>query len=301
MVYRNFDKISLEREYSPSSCIDDINVFIKQYIEQSSAATRLAISQKSLVADLSYGEQPRQLIDLYLPTVTNANNCKLQVYIHGGYWQELSKAESSFAATNFQSQGCHFAVINYSLAPEASLSDIVEQSRQAILWLHNNAQQFGYKNDEIYLSGSSAGAHLAMMALQTDWTRYDLPNSIVRGVCAVSGVYDLIPIVDTYVNDALKMDHDEAQKNSPLNDDLPQDTPIIMAFGENETSEFKRQTAAMADKIIQNGNELCCKQIAKRNHFDVILDLADANSWLCQQVFSQMNLKSLSDTSRRLR
>lgn len=301
-MYRNFDLDTLEREYSPSSCIDDNNIYIEQYINQSRQATALASSQNSLVADLSYGERPEQLIDLYLPTTDNGNNPKLQVYIHGGYWQELSKAESSFAATNFQQHGCHFAVINYSLAPDVSLSEIVEQNRQAIAWLYQNATRFAYDPEQIYLSGSSAGAHLAMMMLQTDWAAYfdnhgvevrpkcDPDTGLVKGVCAVSGVYDLTPLVDTCINDALRMTRAEAQANSPLALVLPAQPPVILAFGEVETSEFKRQSGELAYKLIRNGNEICCQQISNRNHFDVILGLANSDSWLCQQVFAQMGL-----------
>jgi len=65
---------------------------------------------------------------------------------------------------------------------------------------------------------------------------------------------------------------------------------VIMAYGQHETSEFKRQSAMMAEKIVRNGNEISCQQIADRNHFDVILDLADPRSWLCRQVFAQMSL-----------
>jgi len=285
-VYRNFDQATLERQYSPSSCIDDIKVFITQYIEQSRAASEFAQQQQSLMADLSYGEHTDQLLDLYLPLTINDNNRKLQVYIHGGYWQELTKAESSFAATNFQKQGCHFAVIDYALAPNATLSEIVAQVRQAINWLFKNAERLGYDSDQIYLSGSSAGAHLAMMALQDSTSQ---GCSRVQGVCAVSGIYDLLPLVDTYVNDAIKMDIAEAQQNSPIGLPLPMQS-VIMAYGQHETSEFKRQSAMMAEKIVRNGNEISCQQIADRNHFDVILDLADPRSWLCRQVFAQMSL-----------
>ena len=129
-MYRNLDLATLEQEYSPSSCIDDINIYIEQYIQQSATATQLAASQKALLSDLSYGSNIDEVLDLYLPT--QGNTRKLQIYIHGGYWQELTKAESSFAATNFQQQGCYFAVLNYSLAPNASLTEIVEQNRRAL-------------------------------------------------------------------------------------------------------------------------------------------------------------------------
>jgi arylformamidase len=328
------DLEKLNHEYSPSSCIDDITVYIQQYVELSRAAKNKAIEQNTLHADLHYGEQKSQCLDLYLPVLTFeqlaseklaseklvseklasdkitsqriAPQKKLMVYIHGGYWQELSKEESSFAATNFQKQGFHFAVLDYTLAPDASISDIVEENRQAIAWLYNNAARFGYDPEEIYVCGSSAGAHLAMMVLQTDWSGYvsgyasgkvadcdddcDLgyQGNLIKGICAVSGIYDLQPLLATYVNDALTMDINEAKENSPLLKSLPEPVPVIIAFGDIETDEFKRQSQIMADKLRDKGFTVQFKKIDKRNHFDVILDLSEKSSWLSQQTIALM-------------
>lgn len=310
------DLEKLTREYSPSSCIDDITVYIQQYIELSRTAKNKAIEQNTLHADLLYGEQKTQSLDLYLPMFGSQK--KLMVYIHGGYWQELSKEESSFAATNFQHQGFHFAVLDYTLAPDASLTDIVEENRQAIAWLFKNAARFGYDPQEIYVCGSSAGAHLAMMMLQTNWSDYvsdniagniagnvvgnfsgDVANcdddcndenqgNIIKGVCAVSGIYDLQPLLSTYVNDALNMDIDEAKTNSPFLQSLPNPVPVIIAFGDVETDEFKRQSQMMANKLQEKGFTVQFKKIDKRNHFDVILDLSEETSWLSQQTIALM-------------
>jgi len=292
-MYKNLDATNLAKEYSPSSCIDDINIYINKYINQSKEATELAKQTQTIKPNLSYGEKEDELIDFFLPT--KGNTKKLQVYIHGGYWQELSKNESAFAASNFQENGCYFAVINYSLAPKASLTEIVEQNRKAIAWLYKNAEELGFDANEIYLSGSSAGAHLAMMMLHTDWADYiksdtQQNNQVVKGICAVSGIYDLAPIALTYINDALKLTENEIEQNSPSNKSLKNLCPIIFAFGDNETSEFKRQTSEMLMTLSRDGTEVSCNEIHSRNHFDVILDLADPLSWLSKQVFNQMKL-----------
>lgn len=278
----------LNREYSPSSCIDDINIYIQQYIELSRNAKTQTIEERSIHIDLQYGTQNTQCLDLYLPT--DASKQKLMVYIHGGYWQQLSKEESSFAATNFQEQGFHFAVIDYTLAPDASMSEIVEENRLAIAWLYKNAEQFGYKPDEIYVSGSSAGAHLAMMMLQTQWSNYvaGYQGNIIKGVCAVSGIYDLQPLVPTYVNEPLKMDINEAKSNSPLFQALPKPVPVIIAYGNIETDAFKWQSQIMAEKLRAGGFKVQFKEIEGRNHFDVIIDLSNKLSWLSQQAIALM-------------
>jgi len=282
------DLENLNQEYSPSSCINDINVHIQQYIDLSRAAKNQARELQTLHSDLPYGERKTQCLDIYLPT--NAPKHKLMVYIHGGYWQELSKEESSFAATNFQQQGFHFAVLDYTLAPNATITDIVEENRNAIGWLYKNAAQFGYSPEEIYVSGSSAGAHLAMMMLQTNWSDY-IPNyqgNIIKGLCAVSGIYDLRPLLKTYVNDALKMDSYAAKTNSPILRALPKPVPVIIAFGDIETEEFKRQSQMMRDKLQDKGFEVQFNKINERNHFDVILDLSEKSTWLSQQTIALM-------------
>ena len=282
------DLDNLNREYSPSSCIDDINVHIQQYIDLSRTAKNQARERKTLLSDLHYGDKKTQCIDMYLPT--NAPQHKLMVYIHGGYWQELSKEESSFAATNFQQQGFHFAVIDYTLAPDASITDIVEENRRAIAWLYHNASRLGYNPEEIYISGSSAGAHLAMMMLQTHWPEYvtGSQGNIIKGLCAVSGIYDLNPLLPTYVNEALKMDSDEAKANSPVLQPLPKPVPVIIVVGDIETAAFKRQSQMMANKLRAEGFKVQFKQIDERNHFDVILDLSDDTSWLSQHTVALM-------------
>ena len=282
------DLAQLNREYSPSSCIDDINVHIQQYVELSHAAKNQAGVQKKLHSDLQYGDCKTQSLDLYLPTEVSQG--KLMVYIHGGYWQELSKEESSFAATNFQQHGFHVAVLDYTLAPDASISDIVEENRQAIAWLYKNASQFGYDPEQIYVCGSSAGAHLATMMLQTPWYEYisEYKGSVVKGLCAVSGIYDLQPLLPTYVNDALKMDVAEAKANSPVFQPTPKNVPIIIAVGDIETDEFKRQSQMMTEKLRDQGLNVLFNVIDERNHFDVILDLADNSTWLFQETIALM-------------
>lgn len=292
MIFKNFDKKALEREYSPSSCIKDINTFISQYVDKSKYATIKANQTNSLIANIAYGKSLREKIDLYLPTIGNKK--KLHIYIHGGYWQELSKNESSFAATNFQEKGCYFAVIGYTLAPNANLTEIVNQVSKATLWLYQHAEQYGYDKEEIYISGSSAGAHLALMVAMTNRgemgvTENNSPN--IKGLCLVSGIYDLTPIKETYINEPLKLTDAEVANNSPLlMNELTGHNKVIIAFGENETSEFKRQSKELFHKLTNNCSPIFIKNIKDKNHFDVILELAKPNSLLSQAVFAQMNL-----------
>jgi len=291
--YLDFDKQVLEREYSPSSCIDDINEFINLYINQSKAALSSARQSDTVITNLYFGASETQTLDLFFPT--NRSKKKLHVYIHGGYWQELSKNESSFAATTFQEAGCHFAALNYTLAPDATLTQIVDEVSQAILWLYKNADKYGYDKNEIYLSGSSAGAHLALLMSLIDWWKVDPQfsnNNPIAGVCAVSGIYDLAPLLNTYINEPLKLTTDEIITLSPLKlvSSKTPSCPVILAYGDNETSEFKRQSDELYYHYQQRKVNIVKSEILNRNHFDIILDLSLADSWLSKQVFKQMKI-----------
>lgn len=287
-IYSSFDQVTLDREYSPSSCVDDIDVYIFEYLRGSRKAREAAIEQGSGLFDLAYGTSGDEILDLFLPDA--AGPAPLQIYIHGGYWQALSKDESSFAAPLFQQHGSFFAALNYALAPAVGLTEIVTQNRRAIAWLYQQAGQWGIDRDRMYVSGSSAGAHLAMMMLLTDWTQYGLPKNAIKGICAVSGIYDLEPIRLSYVNEALEMDAGEAAANSPMEQTVRNQCPIILAYGDNETSEFKRQTDEYRELLLATNKTVSFNEIKDRNHFDVILDLMDADTWLSQQILQQMEL-----------
>mgnify|MGYP000215170828 CR=1 FL=1 len=305
---QHFSPEQLAQQYSPSSCVNDINIYLNEYAEKSNTAKEYAKNKKLVLTNLRYSTNKDTTLDLYLPETEshkNTKNKRLQIYIHGGYWQALSKDDSSFAATNFQAHGCYFAALNYSLAPNVTLTDIVEQIRLAIAWLYQHAEQYGYSKDAIYLSGSSAGAHLAIMMLNTNWCRY-INNistmgslSLVKGICAVSGIYDLTPIAQTYINEPLQLSENEILQNSPLLLPIEKESikkqkpcPIIISYGENETTEFKRQSQALKTKLSELNYPIDFKEIADRNHFNVIVDLADRKSWLFNQVLKQMELSA---------
>lgn len=287
-AYSTFDQEELDREYSPSSCVEDIDVFLDEYVRLSQAAKKEAISEGTCKPDLRYGSGHEETLDLFSPHVDGP--APLHVFIHGGYWQLLSKDESCFAAPMFQNNGSYFAATNYTLAPHQTLSGIVEENRRAIVWLYSQADKLGFDRNRIFLSGSSAGAHLAMMMLLTDWTEYGLPENTIKGVCAISGVFDLEPVALSYVNDVVGMDTAEALLNSPIRHSVRNRCPVILTYGDNETNEFKRQTKEYRDALVDDGLPVVFGEVNDRNHFDVVLELTKSDTWLAQQVLGQMGL-----------
>jgi arylformamidase len=283
-IYRGFDQAGLDREYSPSSRVGNIMPYIRRYEELSAAAR----SQLYVRRDLPYGPTPAETLDFFPATRVGA---PLHLFIHGGYWQELGKDESSFAAPAFVAAGAAFAALDYALAPAASMDEIVRQTRAAVAWLHRNAQRLGYDGGRIHVSGHSAGGHLVGMLLATDWQReFGVPANVISGATAISGIFDLEPIRLTYVNAPIGMDAAAARRNSPIHQPPRLPVPLILTYGENETDEFKRQTRAYRSACTRAGVPSRVVAMPGRNHFDAVLELADPESGLGRAVFEQMGL-----------
>ncbi|MEM7342292.1 MAG: alpha/beta hydrolase [Actinomycetota bacterium] len=263
-----------ERAYSPSTCVPDgdYSPYIEAYRARSDQAWSAAGAPWSVVA---YGHHPMQTVDLVVPSA--GRKPPLLVFIHGGYWQELSKEFSRFAATSALSRGWAFAAVDYRLAPEVSLDEIVDDCRNAVGHVVAAAVDRGANATRVVVAGSSAGAHLAaMVALD----RADQDRSTVAGLVLVSGVYELEPLIGTSINDRLGLDVAAARRNSPLHmapDAMP---PTLLAYGSNETGEFKAQTDSFARLAGGAGVSTTSIEITDRNHFDVILDLAEPNTVL---------------------
>lgn len=215
----------LDKAYSPSTCVPDLNLFLNAYADLSAQArTELRWTE------LAYGDDPAERID-YFPT--GSEHDPLLVYIHGGYWQELDKRDSAFMAPGLVSKHVNVAVLGYGLAPRFDLDGIVAMVRDGVRWLLES------RSGGVFLAGSSAGAHLAAMCLLDESIR-----GRVGGAILLSGVYDLEPLVSTYINDAVGMDLESARRNSPIRhlpDRLP---PLIVARGVDETSAFADQHEA---------------------------------------------------------
>ncbi|GCD88036.1 alpha/beta hydrolase [Nocardioides sp. LS1] len=273
---------ALEREYSPSSMVDSLEVLEAEYRTMSEA-----VRGKISPTTLQFGSSADEVLDLFVPP--RANTGILHVFLHGGYWQALSKDDASFPAQWFNARGDSYAAVNYTLAPHASLEAIVEQCRDAVAWLFLNADQLGFAPGRIILSGSSAGAHLAAMVAITDWESRGVAGNPVKGVVLLSGVYELSPLLSTYINDAVRLTLESALELSPLL--LVQDrqisTPAILAWGEHETDTFKRESRAMAAALARSGAEVTELEIAGRNHFDLVHDLADPSTGLGREVLEK--------------
>ncbi len=187
--------------------------------ERNQLSETLRASRKSFL-DVPYGNRERTKVDLY-PAADRTAPCL--VFLHGGYWQRNSRDVFAMLVKGVAAHGWSAAIPGYSLAPDVSLTDIVTEISQSLDWLVENGESYGISGP-VVLSGWSAGAHLAAMALD---------HPCVAAGLAISGVYDLGPIRDTGLNNALKLTSAEVTSLSPLR--LPAvHKPLDIAYGTAE-------------------------------------------------------------------
>jgi arylformamidase len=191
-------------------------------------------------------------------------------------------------------QGTNLAVIDYTLAPEVSINEMIAQCCRAVAWLITQAQELGFDSNKVIVAGSSAGGHLCASVLQASQQNlHGLSNQSISGAVLLSGVYDLRPLVTTYVNNPLKLTEENATDLSPglySNQGLP---PCIIAYGSNETQEFKRQSKEYHQQLLSDGVNSQCFEVAGRNHFDIVFDLAIDGSSINQQLNQLITKPSL--------
>jgi arylformamidase len=272
-----------DREYNARAAIPEHPRILASWTERSAATRR----QRAGLLDLPYGESAAERLDVF-PTPRNGS--PLLVYIHGGYWRALDKSDFSWVAPPFVDHGVAVAVVNYGLAPGTSIEEIVRQVLRAVAWLYRKGDDLGFDPQRIYVSGHSAGGHLTAMMLAALWKRFadDLPENLVKGALAVSGVFDLEPLVHApFVNVDLQLDLERASALSPARMVPATKAPLYTAVGGEESAEFKRQSALIAKRWREN--VVRAVPMAGFNHLTVAEQLANPESPLFDAALELIN------------
>jgi arylformamidase len=229
-------------QYNARAAIPDHPYIFTRWAKDSAHVRRTSAA----LFDLAYGEADGERLDFFPAPRSDA---PLMVFIHGGWWRSLDKSDFSFIAPAYTRAGFNVALTNYTLAPNASIADIVRQQLRAMAWLYRHAEAYDFDPTRIVVAGHSAGAHLAAMMMAAVWPAFDpaLPADLVKGGILMSGIYDLAPVLHTdFVNVDLKLTPKDIEPLSPAGMPKAHDAPFITAVGGLESDEFKRQTGLLA-------------------------------------------------------
>lgn len=284
-IFRGYDREALDREYDNRKKVANAAELIARYGSESEAArSRLACR-----LDVRYGLHPAETLDLFPPP--GPDPAPVHLFIHGGYWHRMDKADFGFVARALQPAGAAVVAINYALMPAVTIDELVRQCRAAVAWVWRNASSFGGDPERIFVSGHSAGGHLTAMVMATDWAAFNgLPADLVKGGCGISGLYDLEPIRLCYLNDVLGLDPETARRHSPVHLEPGRSGPLLLAVGEREGPEYHRQTGDLAAAWRARGASCEVLDMAGHDHFSIVLQLTDGTSPLSRGILAQMGL-----------
>ena len=210
--------------------------------------------------DLRYGPRERNRIDF----LGAGEHAPTLLFIHGGYWQARAKEVFTVVAEGPMAHGINVALIGYTLAPDATLDEIVAEIHAGIDYLTGQLPALGAADDGIVVSGWSAGGHLTSMALS---------HPKVRGGMAISGIYDLEPIRHSYLDEKLKLDEAMSRRNSPMMQPGGPLKPLSLVVGSAELPLLRKQTADFAGHRARYGLPVTYEEIPGADHFTIMHEM----------------------------
>jgi arylformamidase len=211
--------------------------------------------------DLRYGPRERNRIDF----LKARDEGPTLLFIHGGYWQNRAKETFALFAEGPMAYGINVALIGYTLAPEATLDQIVAEIHAGIDFLAQQLPALGGDGKGMVVSGWSAGGHLTAMALA---------HPFVRAGMAISGIYDLEPIRHSYLNAKLSLDEAASLRNSPMMFPGGPMKPLSLVVGATELPLLRKQTADFTCHRARHGLPVTYEEIAGADHFTIMNEIA---------------------------
>lgn len=262
--------LDFEAEYNNRAAVPDHPIVMARWKAEAAAARAL----HPPIA-LPYGSGEREVMDLF----DAGPDAPIAVFIHGGYWQALDRSWFSWVAPALLNHGVSLAVPSYDLCPDVRLGRIVREVRDAVELIRARTG----KRPVVF--GHSAGGHLAACMLS---------EGRASAAVAISGLFDLEPLISTSLNAALNLDPREAAALSPIhwpvpNGSTPGGTVLDCVVGHDETSEFVRQSRDMADFWGGKGVDTRFEALPGLNHFTVLDPLADPDSGLVRRIVELAN------------
>ncbi len=264
-----------DRQYDNRRRVPEFAQYLARWRE-SSAQTRARLRCH---LDIPFTADGKVALDVF-PAARN--DAPVLVFIHGGYWRSLDKADFSFVAAPFVAAGAMVVVPNYSLCPAVTIDTIALQAAHALAWVHRHAARFGGRPARMVVAGHSAGGHLAAMLLACDGSALapDLPPRLVRRAVSISGLYELAPLAaaPSFQCD-LRLTPDVIARASPARYATPAGARLVSVVGGRESEEFLRQNRLIRDCWGQVVVPVC-ETLPDRDHFSVLDALVEPQAML---------------------
>jgi arylformamidase len=277
LIWRGYTQAALDIQYNSRGTVPDVSVYLADY----AARTSQAKAQLRCLENERYGDGANELLDIYPATQPSA---PVMVYLHGGDWRALTKEDSGFAAPAFVAKGAMFVVLDFTLVPNTTLPAMGAQVLRALLWLQNHVAAHGGDPQRIHIAGHSSGANLVGQLLM------NAPAGLVKSAVFISGLGDLEPVRLSFRNEKLSLSPEVAAQVSLLKHQPGRVCPLLVAVGQMETEDYRRQSRDVADHWRAEGNECELFELPGRHHFDAVLEWADPQSELFKASCGLMGL-----------
>ena len=281
VIYKKYNQRELDLQFNNRFHVPDF----KNYLQHWETLSRQTEKELKVIKDIPYGISFRECLDVY-PSLKPGS--KTLVFIHGGYWQRFDKLLFHFIAKTFYNYGVTTVLMNYPLAPDVKMDEIVISCCKAINWIHNNIAMYNGSMNNIFIAGHSAGAHLAAMLLLQGHAQTDL--HFIKGMCGISGLYNLVPIKLSSINNILMLDSEMAIDNSPALKEPDNICAVLLVCGAEETDEFIDQSRQLKNNWQNKIPSIELTEIAGLNHFSILSSIIDANSLLHQLFCNLMKI-----------
>jgi arylformamidase len=288
LVFLGYDKEEIDFAYNQAPWAPNAGEVAKRNAQKSAAA----LARRGPPRRAAYGSADIEKLDIY---ITKQPNAPINVYIHGGAWRSQNAQGAAYMSETFVDAGAHFVALDFNNVTEVdgNLMIMADQVQRAIVWVHNNAASFGGDANRLYVSGTSSGAHLAAVALTTDWHKdFGLPANTLKGGLCSSGMYDLYPVSLSARSGYVNFTREIIEKLSPQRHLDKLVAPLIVAHGTLETPEFQRQNRDFAAAVNGAGKPVTFLIGEGYNHFEMFETLGNPYGLLGRALLEQMKLKT---------
>lgn len=228
------------------------------------------------LADAAFGEDPRQRLDVFVPTAPATHSAPVLVFFYGGAWSSGDKDDYAFAAQAFAAQGFVTVLPDYRLHPTARFPDFLDDGAAAIAWVRDNIAAYGGDPRRIVLAGHSAGAYNAvMLGLDPQYLRKaGIDPRVIKAVAGLSGPYDFLPLADHPTAQKVFGDVADAPSTQPVNFTGPHSPPAFLATGLADKTVRPQNTTALAARLREARVPVQERYYSDLDHQDTLLALS---------------------------